>query len=525
MSGLRLTSVEGAPSRGLVGGLAAGVLAGLALVVVHAPVGASIVAPFVPVLFWTAVRLAPARAGRMGAVAGFVGHAVLLSWILPPAGIAAWFLLSLIQAGWWSLLALAVRPWLDRSWILLIGPVAWVGVDVARVTWPFGGFLWGDLASGTVDWTWLHPLVRVGGAHAATFVVVAVGTAIWFVGDRLLPLLRDDDARGDDAVQLATAATRPGLVVLVGTAVATTMVTLGPPPTEGTMDVLLVQGNDVEDWFGTAGDLDVAIAERMRAQTEIALAEDGPADLVLWPESSIDRDPSRDPTIRTAVDTAAALAEGRLVAGVNLDGDEPRTFRNSAVVYDDDGAEVDRYVKRNLVPFGEYVPFRRFLTWVPPLEQVPRDGVAGSGAQALVVGGTTIAPAICFETMEAGTIRTNILAGEEDAGLIAVFTNDASFGRTGEPAQHLAQARLRAVETGRWVAYGAVSGRSAFVDQDGRVVERTELFTRDHLRREVPLAVGRTPFLAIGDVVGRLSALGWIGLILLAARRRTREVS
>lgn len=499
--------------------------AGVALSLAHPPVALPFLAVLVPILFLTALRLAPSQAGRLGFLAGFVGHGAMLSWIIAPAGVVGWVLLAAIQGGWWALLAVVLVRWLDRPWILAVAPFAWVGIDLWKVTVPLGGFLWGDLASATVDITWLHPAIRLGGAHMATLAVVAIGSSVWFVADRLVDAVAaTEDAEA--AMPLATSTTQVGLFTLVGVVLAVTLATVAPPLTDGVVDVLIVQGNDVEDWLGTSGDLDVAIAERMVGETHRAL-DDATSlpDITLWPESSIDRDPSRDSAIMAAVVDAANLTGGNLLAGVNLDGDEPRTYRNSLVHFGIDGEFVDSYVKRNLVPFGEYVPYRDALDWFPPLQQVPRDGIPGDGPDVVRMGGIELAPVICFETMEPRTVRSNVLAGDAPAGVIVVSTNDASFGRTGEPAQHLAQARLRAIENGRWVVYGAVSGRSAFIDQEGVVTEQTDLFTRDHLRRDVPVAIGRTPYLVVGDVIGPIAATVLFVLVVwgLWQRRRDRE--
>jgi apolipoprotein N-acyltransferase len=102
---------------------------------------------------------------------------------------------------------------------------------------------------------------------------------------------------------------------------------------------------------------------------------------------------------------------------------------------------------------------------------------------------------ICFETLFSDLARSNIRAGSQDAGIILAITNDASFQRSAEPDQHLAQSRMRAIETGRWVVHAALSGSSAFVDPDGSVHDATDLFVQDAIRRDIPLAAGRTPFL------------------------------
>ncbi|MEX2329170.1 MAG: apolipoprotein N-acyltransferase, partial [Nitriliruptoraceae bacterium] len=263
-------------------------------------------------------------------------------------------------------------------------------------------------------------------------------------------------------------------------------------------------------------DLAHTVATNLRDDTLAAIG-DGPApDLVVWPESSVDRDPSSGGGAMLAplVDEVASVA-GELIAGTTLDGPSPGQDRYVAASrYVGGFHEVERYVKRRLVPFGEYVPLRPLIGGFPPLEQVPRDAIAGDTPMIMhTTQGARVAVVICFETLFAGIVRGNVLAEDEPAQLVLTLTNDASFRDTGEPAQHLAQSRLRAVETGRWVVHAALSGASAFVDPDGRVHDETQVFTRDTIRRDVPLVEGRTPYLVIGDVVGWTTR---IGVLLLA---------
>ena len=166
------------------------------------------------------------------------------------------------------------------------------------------------------------------------------------------------------------------------------------------------------------------------------------------------------------------------------------------------------------MPFGEFIPLRALLAWFPPLDQIPRDAQPATEPQSMeVVDGVRAAVVICFETIFADVVRSNVLAGDAPAEIVFSLTNDASFGDSAEPAQHLAQTQLRAVETGRWFVHAALSGSSAFVAPDGRVDQATALFTVDSIRAEIPLVAGSTPYLAVGDV------LGWVTrfAVLLAA--------
>jgi apolipoprotein N-acyltransferase len=526
------TGVLRGSALGLTLGLALGLAAGVALWAAHPPVGAEFVAFLVAPLLVAAMRtvsgggpldrMTPVRrdlvATSPALLAGIVGYGAMIAWLIAPAGVIGWALLVLIQALWLGLWAALVAPHLHRAAMPLLVAAAWVGMDMLRGLVPMSGFSWGALAYSQVDVAWFVPLGRTLGASGVTFVVVALSVALV---DGLIGMWTGD--REDPP--------RAPLVQAVGLALAVTLVTVGAPATQGSLDVLAVQGNDIEHWVRQDADPPRTITGNLHRMTLEAVRDQGAPDLVVWPESSIDRDPAR-PAWRDlgVLASEAAAAAGLLVAGVSLDGiDDPARERivGAWLVGPEGTSDVrDLYIKRRPVPFGEYVPARRWLSWIPALDQVPRDAVAGAGAQAFAVApGFTVAVVICFETLFSDLVRTNVLAGQ-DAGVILAITNDASFERSSEPDQHLAQSRMRAIETGRWVVHAALSGSSAFVDPEGRVHAATELFTQATIRRDVPIAVGRTPFLVLGDVIGIAGAAVLLLLALLAltdgVMRRTR---
>ncbi len=507
--------------------LCLGILAGGFLWLAHPPAGVS----------WTAFLVAPALIASMrlmsgeGAsattepvaarlrtvvpafIAGSVGYGAMIAWLIAPAGLLGWSLLVLIQAVWLALWAFLIAPILHRPWMPVAAAALWVGMDTLRGSFPLSGFRWGALGYSQVDLEWFVPFARVFGGSGVTFVVVLLSSALV---DALLGMRTGD--REDPP--------RAPLLQAVGSALLVTLVTVQAPPVEGSLDVVAVQGNDIEHWILQDPDPPRTIARNLHRLTLEDLTREGPADLVVWPESAIDRDPGR-PEWRDLGELASevARASGTLLTGVSLDSptDPSRERIVGAWLLGQDGVErpQDLYVKRRPVPFGEYVPGRRWLEWIPALDQVPRDAVPGPGPQSFVLpSGVHVAVLICFETLFGDLARTNVLAGEKDAALIVAITNDASFQRSAEPAQHLAQSRMRAIESGRWVVHAALSGSSAFVDPEGRVHQATELFTQDVIRSDIPLAAGRTPFLRVGDLVGALGALLFATLGLVAIVRR-----
>jgi apolipoprotein N-acyltransferase len=195
--------------------------------------------------------------------------------------------------------------------------------------------------------------------------------------------------------------------------------------------------------------------------------------------------------------------------------------RNAAVVLAPDGALTGRYDKRELMPFGETIPFER---WWPGLRDLfPRAGhyEPGDGRAPVVVyaGGRAVraATVICYEALNAPLV--NELVRDRGADLLVTLANDVWFGRSAEPWQHLALAAFRAVEHRRYLVRGANSGVSAVVDPAGRVVARTDVFREDVLAADVALLDAPTVYERLGDApAAALTALAF-GAALTGRRR------
>ncbi|MBY5161645.1 apolipoprotein N-acyltransferase [Salsipaludibacter albus] len=525
----------------------AAILAGFLLAGIHPPVAAWPLAFAVPALLALAGEGALALGRRpavMGFTAGLLGNLLLIHWIANRAGVVAWILLALVGAAWWALLAELLAWLLQRRWTIVLAPIVWVGIDAWRGAWPFSGFGWGTLGVSQADNAWLVPVARVLGEKGLTLVVASVSLFAWvavrdgLLAHRATPPAEDHPrprrTRGGAAppggwrgrLDAATGASTFGTGGVVLTLLAVTLVTVAPPERTGSIDVLAVQGNDIEFPQGPYRDDARTVATQALDETAASIAADGPADLVVWPEGTVGLDPARDADLAAVVAEAGALTDGRLLLGTDLeDPDSTNLFRVSTVV-GVDGTLGDTYRKRVLVPFGEYVPFRSLIDWYPPLRQVPRDVLPGTEATTVRVGDVDVAVGICFESMYPDAVRSNVLAGDDPAELVVISSSDSSFGRSGEPAQHVAQSRLRAIETGRWVVHATTSGITTMVDPDGATHGTTELFTVDSVRDEVGLATSMTPFLRIGDVldpVGRaVVVLAVLAAAVLAIHRRNQ---
>lgn len=477
----------------------------------------------------TALRIAgrsrrPALAGAaLGAVAGGVSFGLLLTWI-SRFGILAWVLLIVVMASYLAGFGAIVAAWGEQRGRSAVAVVSWSAIEAIRASFPLGGFPWGLLGATQHGGGPLLPAARVGGILLVGALAASIGVALEACAAAYVMRRRHSgrlDGRGPRS--------RTGWVTaaLAGVLVAGLALVPPPPPaTSRTLDVAAVQGNDIE-LPPTVDRLNRVrierVVERMVAATEM-IAPPYP-DLVVWPENSLDSDYRTDPQLSALVDRARDAVDGApMIAGTLLDGPRPGTAYNTLVVIGEDAEITQTYRKRKLVPFGEYVPLRRWLDWIPALEQVPIDYLPGAGPGLLDVDGALVGPVTCFESVFADVVLDQVRAG---AQMLVVSTNNASFGRTAASRQHLAFSQLRAVESGRYVVHAGISGISAVIDPAGDVSQRTDLFDQAIVRADVPLVTAGTPALAMAPVLERaaLAGLAVIVVMLAWSRRRARHAA
>jgi apolipoprotein N-acyltransferase len=228
------------------------------------------------------------------------------------------------------------------------------------------------------------------------------------------------------------------------------------------------------------------------------------ARLVVWPESAVPWGLDETPQIAERMSALARETGAYLVFG--NDDREPQPSGRERVyvgakMIDPAGRLVLRYHKVRLVPFGEYVPLQPLLTLggrvAARLVRGVSDFTPGSEASVGDAHGRRVGVSICYEAIFPDYVRRFAAGG---AVLLLNVTNDAWYGTTSAPYQHFAMAVFRAVENGRYLARAANTGISAFVDPRGRVLEKSALFERTVLVRDVPEAALQTFYSRHGDV-------------------------
>ncbi len=233
----------------------------------------------------------------------------------------------------------------------------------------------------------------------------------------------------------------------------------------------------------------------------MALADEQPGaavDLVLWPENSSDIDPRTDAETAAAVTEAARAFDAPLLLGTN-DYSPADGRYNTSLVWLPSGQALPgaEYHKQQPAAFAEYIPIRSIARrFSADVDRVSVDVLPGEGPARIDIPiasldrDVTVGPIICFEVAYDWVPRQAVRNGAE---FLAVQTNNATFGATPESTQQLAMSRLRAIETGRTTFQVSTVGVSAVISPTGRILNETELFTRDAGIATVPLRTTLTP--------------------------------
>ena len=481
-----------------------------------------------PLLVVTADR-EPGQAFWGGFVAGAAHFSTLLYWItivLVKYGNLPWLLagpvfillvgyLSLYTAFFVYLLNLAGRRFSFKVggliWILG-GAVCYTGLEYVK-SFLLTGFPWEPLGAALAGSLTMVQLADVVGTGGLTFLAVLVNMAV-------AALFMSIRARNWAATVWPAAL---GLVVL-GLLAGYGAVRL-PEIREATAraehkTVAVVQGSIEQSlkW-----DPDQRIATMLTYQDLTRKAATQKPWLVVWPETAapfffLSDKPATDWLEEMVRETGCPLLFG--APAFEEVGQETHYF-NRAYLVDGHGKVLGSYDKVHLVPFGEYVPLQKYLSFISKLTQAAGDYVAGDEARVLTLDETGIGVLICYESIFAELARRQVEAGSD---YLAVITNDAWFGRSSAPAQHFSMAVLRAVENRRAVFRAANTGISGFILPTGETTKTLGLFARQELTGSLPRLEMKTIYTAWGDLTSKISLLVMVLVLAAAIIRRKGNV-
>lgn len=416
-----------------------------------------------------------------GSSFGLVFFGSLLYWIRL-FGLPAYIALVLLETSF-VIVAMAatglVRQSLPKQVRLLAFPVAFLLAEYARSHFPFGGFGWGGLGYTQHAYPWMLRTASWAGVWGIAF-------ALLLCNESLSRISRKSQRRQWHFRYLVIATLALVLPILVPV-----------PDLEGTTsNIAMIQGNAPEGLYDPGSDDFEVVENHVRLSSTL---RPGDVDLVVWPESSVDRDPFVNGDIEQAVVGAVKRSRTPFLIGANLeaDNDGRRALQNASLFYRSDGSLVGKYVKRQPVPFGERVYFRRFLEpLIKELDRVPYDFVSGAEATVFDLPKGRFSSVICYESTYPSLVRDFVQQG---ARLLIVSTNNSSFERTAASRQHVAFSQVRAAEHRIYVAHAALTGISAVVEPSGRISQQTRLFEEAVLTPTVRFATGMTFYGKVGD--------------------------
>lgn len=485
---------------------------------------------FVCLLF--AVRNVSVRHGFiLGLVAGMVHFATLVYWLIGTMHIYGFLPLWLsviifIPLVFYLALYVAVFAGLVTGFCsgsffsLFLIPVFWVCLEYVR-SFAFTGFPWGLIGYTQYKQLYLIQISDIFGVYGLSFAILLVNAAIFFA----LLYFKKEKWQGRPISGRKTAAACVAAILVLGLIVAYGNARLK------SVDLMIAESEKLNVAV-IQGNIDQAAKwdEKLRTRTidkYIRLSEAANKtrpDLIVWPETAAPFYFKYNIELTKRVLQAMGSMKTYFVFGsptVELEGTE-YYYYNSAYLVTPDGDIADRNDKVHLVPFGEYVPLKKWLPFIHHIVAQVGGFQSGEKGKTLKWGPANIGMLICYEIIFP-ELAAEMVAN--DAGFLVNITNDAWFGKTSAPYQHFSMAVFRAVENRRTLVRAANTGISGFVDPAGRISSCSGLFTEAAMTWPVPVIKDYLTFYTRHGnlpVLGCFLVLG-ISIILRTAGRRKRK--
>jgi apolipoprotein N-acyltransferase len=452
--------------------------------------------------------LAPLQAAKAGYAFGwgYFGHGVY--WVYfsihhfahAPLWLAVIIMLAMVAilALYMSLFAYVLNRYFQHHLVvryLLAVPILWLTLEALRGVL-FTGFPWLSLGFSQVD-TWLSGWAPILGVLGVSWFVALTAGAVMCL---MLCVEKTHKV-------LASVLVLTSWVLGLGLQEMKWVEPAGEP-----IDVALLQGNIPQEikWLRSFRQTNLDIYMQMtRQQRDV--------DLIVWPETSV---PAFyhvvQNTLMPALKKEAEAFGTDIVLGLPVMPAGTGDYYNGLYSV---RQSTDFYLKRHLVPLGEYMPLKPVSTIILDFLQIPlSDFSAGGDNQPLLQGaGYPFASSICYEDV----FQQSSIDGLPDAGYLINVSNDTWFGDTIAPYQHLQMARMRALESGRFLLRSTNTGLTAIVNQHGQIVKQAPMFKRFALIGEITPLQGATPFVRGG---WWLIFVLIIGMLLLSFLKRDRRI-
>ena len=471
---------------------------GLLLTFCFPPIGHPLVgwAALVPLLF-LATTNKPSVCFTLGWFVGVCHGVSLLYWItyvvnhygnLPlPVSLVVCFLLVAYLALFPGLFC-AGLSWLWQRGLpwLPLAPFLWVTLELGK-SHLLTGFPWENFGYSQYRWLPVIQMADLAGVYGISFVLVLSSVL-------LFQMISASEHQKKRVTRLISILLLVGLLSVVYGYGRWRMATLESHQDQP-FKVAMVQGNVSQDTKWDPAFQEATLKKYVRLTNEVAKQQ---PDLLVWPETATpfyflaDRQNTKT-LIREVQKLKRPLLFGS--PAYRRKGTELKLY-NRAYLLDGGGMVTGYYDKIHLVPFGEYVPWQKILFFVDKLVQAAGNFASGKHARVLEVSAARVGVLICYEVIFPKLSRNLAKGG---ANLLVNITNDAWFGRSSAPHQHLSMAVLRAVENRIPIARCANTGISAFIDARGRILQKTDLYVDATLMATLQLGNGKTIYTRYGD--------------------------
>ena len=375
-------------------------------------------------------------------------------------------------------------------------------MEYVRGFWPFGGFPWLLTGYSQTDYLRLIQVADITGVYGVSFVVAWVGAAFVWAGVRLV-------RRGAPSWPVVAGFLLVLFCFGYGEASLHRWDQVKPDYTAALLQQNLSADEPEPVLAGKAQDGYVKMADLLNRI---------PVDLMVLPESPSPLPFQHDQNFRLALEQLARRYSLGLVFNNIADAEQggKTVYFNSAYFLDREGKELARYDKIHLVPFGEYIPLRRLFFFAETVTKDVEDFTSGTDYILVPLDGHPVSALICFEAVFPELARRFAHNGSQ---LLVNLTNDAWYGRTAAPFQHLAMSRWRAVENRRYILRAANSGISAIIRPTGGLQAATGLFREEICVGFFAFSAAQTVYTRFGDVFVLACAIILCLLVILCYRR------
>jgi apolipoprotein N-acyltransferase len=464
-----------------------------------------------------------AKALSYGFFAGIFFHLLQLYWIVPVLqtyGGLGWYfavpalLLLVCYMSCYTAIFAAGFQLMDRCGPRIIMPLAaaslWVGLDWVR-SWMISGFPWMDIGYGLWSQPRLLQLADLVGHHGLSFIIVMFNATLFMLVQRSYRIRE----RAAAVVALVGLCVASGWYSVERWEKVEKLVEAAPVALVG-----VAQGNVEQTRKWSPEERLRTVKDYVRLSATLTTGQD--PSLIVWPETALPFYPHADELLEPVSGFVDFSGTVLLTGAPWFEEEHSKTshlvrYYNGALLMEPGSGFDFGYFKNHLVPFGEYVPLKKYLPFLAPLVEAAGDFTPGTIETPLPAGPIKAGVLICFESIFPDLGRAWVEAG---ANLLVNLTNDAWYGKSSAPYQSWAMTVFRSVETRRSLVRSANTGISGFIDPLGRVQRQSGLFVEWADSMEVSLLGAETFFVRSGYRFAPICGAAAVMIIIISLLRR-----